>query len=113
MEEHTGMYGQSRLQKRGAVYYFRAMIPKDLHVLYGRKEIVYSIKTKDAHEARPPALPRRISVLDDATIRGLFDTWQRECLSGDIWSRAHGRVSPRDRHDTGSHTYWVHLCSIG
>lgn len=26
------------------------MIPKDLHVLYGRKEIVYSLKTKDARD---------------------------------------------------------------
>ena len=111
MERHADMHGQSRLQKRGSVYYFRAMIPKDLHVLYGRKEIVYSLKTKDAREARrlarqasvtldaefearrnqrPPDRPRTLSVLDDATIRGLCDTWRHECLSGDVWSRAQG-----------------------
>lgn len=111
MERNTDMHGQSRLQKRGAVYYFRAMIPKDLHVLYGRKEIVYSLKTKDAREARrlarqasvtldaefearrgqrPPERPRTLSVLDEATIRGLCDTWRHECLSGDVWSRAQG-----------------------
>lgn len=111
MERNTDMHGQSRLQKRGAVYYFRGMIPKDLHVLYGRKEIVYSLKTKDAREARrlarqasvtidaefearriqrPPERPRTLSVLDDATIHGLCDTWRHECLSGDVWSRAQG-----------------------
>ena len=85
------------LQKRGAVHYFRAMIPKDLRVLYGRKEIIYSLKTKDAREARrlarqasvtidaefkarrgrrPPEQLCTFSLLDDATIRGLCDTWR-------------------------------------
>lgn len=105
------MHGQSRLQKRGSVYYFRAMIPKDLYVHYGRKEIVYSLKTKDFREAkrlvrqesvrideefesirrqRTPEGPHTLAVLDDAVIRNLCDTWRHECLSTDVWSRAQG-----------------------
>lgn len=109
--EHTEMYGLSRLQKRGAVYYLRAMIPKDLYVHYGRKEIVYSLKTKDFREAkrlvrresariddefeairdqRPPQQSRRITTLDEPTIRGLCELWHHECLSTDVWQREQG-----------------------
>ena len=105
------MHGQSRLQKRGSVYYFRAMVPKDLYVHYGRKEIIFSLKTKDYRDAkrlagrasarleeefqlvrsqRPPERPRRVAVLDEGGIRSLCDTWRHECLSGDVWYRSQG-----------------------
>ena len=111
MEQNAEMRGQTRLQKRGSTYYFRAMVPKDLYAHYGRKEIIFSLRTKEYREAkrlvrlqsvrldnefeairnqRPPGKTRTISVLDEATIKGLCDTWRHTCLSTDVWSRAQG-----------------------
>jgi hypothetical protein len=36
-----------RLQRRGAVYWFRVKIPKDLIAHFGRREIAYSLRTSD------------------------------------------------------------------
>jgi hypothetical protein len=54
------MYGQTRLHRRGSVYYFRAMVPKDLRDHFGKREIVYSLRTRDGAEAI--RLVRRASV---------------------------------------------------
>jgi len=48
-----------RLQRRGAVYWFRCRIPADLVGHYGKKEILRSLKTRDAREA--VRLVRRVS----------------------------------------------------
>src|SRR5215467_6160822 len=45
MTKHT------RLLRRGAVYYFRVKIPVDLIDHYGKREIIESLRTKDAKEA--------------------------------------------------------------
>lgn len=109
--ERNDMHGESRLLKRRSTYYFRAGIPSDLQSLYGRKEIVYSLRTKDYREAkrlvrlasvrldeefenirrqRSPERPRTVSILDEETIRGLCESWRHECLATDVWSRAQG-----------------------
>lgn len=109
--ERIDMHGESRLLKRRSTYYFRAAIPSDLQSLYGRKEIVYSLRTKDYREAkrlvrqasvrldeefenirrqRSPERPRTVSILDEETVRGLCESWRHECLATDVWSRAQG-----------------------
>ena len=40
-----------RLQRRGAVYWFRCRIPGHLVDRYGKKEILESLRTRDATEA--------------------------------------------------------------
>lgn len=37
MESMPSMYTQTRLSKRGSVYYFRTMIPKDFQSHYGKQ----------------------------------------------------------------------------
>lgn len=110
MESTPIMYTQTRLSKRGSVYYFRAMIPKPLQAHYGKKEIVYSLRTKDRQEAsrlvrqasakldadfeaiqKPVNLPsQQVSVLDEDTVRGICDLWRHQCLEGDVWYRTQG-----------------------
>src|SRR5690606_8931467 len=95
----------------GSVYYFRATIPFDLQTHYGRKEIVYSLKTKDFREAkrlsrqasaafeaeieairdqRPPEAKKQITSIDQGVIKNLCDYWRYQCLSTDVWARAQG-----------------------
>lgn len=109
MELKSTMYGQSRMLKRGAIYYFRACVPADLQSHYGRKEIIYSLKTKDYAEAKrlvrraSAALdeefdsirigqqaiePKTLTVLDDETIQQICDQWRYQCLTTDAWSRS-------------------------
>ncbi|NWK79822.1 hypothetical protein HWX34_17965 [Aquitalea sp. LB_tupeE] len=38
--------------RRGAVYYYRLRVPADLLEHYGKDEIIFSLKTKDAAEAK-------------------------------------------------------------
>lgn len=110
MESKPGMYTQTRLSKRGSTFYFRAMIPKELQSHYGKREIVYSLRTKDRQEAsrlvrqasakldaefeaiQKPADPphQQLTVLDEDTVRGICDLWKHECLEGDIWYRSQG-----------------------
>lgn len=45
----------THLTKRNGVYYFRRKIPLELQPLYGRAEIVFSLKTKTRSEAEPLA----------------------------------------------------------
>jgi len=104
------MYTQTRLSKRGSTYYFRAMIPKSLQSHYGKKEIVYSLRTKnrqeasrlvrqasvkldaefDAARASVDRQQQQLTVLDDKTVRGICDLWKHQCLDGDVWYRSQG-----------------------
>lgn len=45
------MPGHTRLYRRGAVYYHRAAVPKDIVGTYGKREETFSLKTKDRAEA--------------------------------------------------------------
>jgi len=45
------MPGHTRLYRRGAVYYHRAVIPKDIADTYPKAEETFSLKTKDYTEA--------------------------------------------------------------
>lgn len=110
MESAPSMYTQTRLSKRGSTYYFRAMIPKPLQAHFGKKEIVYSLRTKDRQEAsrlvrqasakldaefeaiQKPIKPanQQLTVLDEATVGGICDLWRYQCLEGDVWYRIQG-----------------------
>ncbi len=43
--------GHTNLYRRGATYYFRARVPKDIMDTYGKDEERFSLKTKDKTEA--------------------------------------------------------------
>ncbi len=45
------MYCQTHLHRRNSTYYFRAKVPLDLQDLYRRREIKFSLKTRDKREA--------------------------------------------------------------
>lgn len=45
------MSGHTRLYRRGAVYYHRAAIPKDISGSYSKSEETFSLRTKDHNEA--------------------------------------------------------------
>jgi len=62
------MYGQTHLHKRGAIYYFRAAVPRDLCKHYGKREVCYSLRTKERAQAE--RLVRKASVtLDEEFIQ--------------------------------------------
>ncbi len=61
MRRESDMYGQTRLHKGGSIDYFRAMVPTDLRSHFGKREIVYSLRTKD----KATRLVRRASVEPD------------------------------------------------
>jgi hypothetical protein len=43
--------GHTNLVRRGAVYYHRCKVPTDIVATYGRREVTYSLKTRDLSEA--------------------------------------------------------------
>ena len=45
------MAGHTRLYRRGATYYHRAAVPKDIVETYGKREETFSLRTKDRAEA--------------------------------------------------------------
>jgi hypothetical protein len=45
------MTGHTRLYRRGATYYHRAVVPKDIISSYGKREETFSLRTKDRAEA--------------------------------------------------------------
>ena len=51
MRTLENMPGHTRLYRRGAVYYHRAAIPKDIADTYPKTEETFSLKTKDHAEA--------------------------------------------------------------
>lgn len=104
------VYSQTRLSKRGAVFYFRAAIPNDLQRHYGKREVIYSLHTKDRREAerlvrqasvrlddefeaareQQSGPPRQLAVADDEAIRAVCEAWRHNALDGDAWSRQQG-----------------------
>ncbi len=51
MEALEKMPGHPRLYRRGATYYHRAAVPKDIMDSYPKREETFSLKTKDHAEA--------------------------------------------------------------
>lgn len=49
------MPGHTRLYRRGATYYHRAAVPKDIVETYGKREETFSLHTKDRTTSRTPA----------------------------------------------------------
>lgn len=45
------MAGHTRLYRRGATYYHRAVVPQDIIDTYGKREETFSLRTKDKAEA--------------------------------------------------------------
>ena len=111
MEQTADMYSQTRLHKRGSVYYFRAMVPKDLRSYFGKQEIIYSLRTKDktkaialVRQASPewdrkfeaarcavfPTRPKELTLVDDTIIGAVCDAWRHHALDGDTWARSQG-----------------------
>lgn len=59
---------QTRLMRRGAIYYFRAAVPIDLAADYGRFEVCRSLKTADFASAR------RLCAIESVKTDALFAT---------------------------------------
>lgn len=76
MESTPDMYTQTRFSKRGSTYYFRAMIPQELQNHFGKREIVYSLRTKDRKEAS------RLVRIASAKLDAEFDTVRAPLLDG-------------------------------
>ena len=51
MRNPEKMPGHTRLYRRGAVYYHRAVVPQDIVATYGKPEETFSLKTRDYSEA--------------------------------------------------------------
>ncbi len=76
----------SYLSKRGAVYYFRRVIPDDLRPILGKLEIMKSLRTKDREEAKrliPAELIRTDALFAEASkakapTAAAHDTMSRE-----------------------------------
>ena len=64
--------GHTNLVRRGAVYYHRCKVPADIAETYGRREVTYSLKTRDLAEA-----VRRVKVASVETMKA-FDEHRRK-----------------------------------
>jgi integrase len=56
------MQSQTRLVRRGAVYYFRARVPADLADVLRKREIIESLKTKDKKDAEARVRVRSVQL---------------------------------------------------
>lgn len=98
---------QTRLHKRGSVYYFRAKIPPFIQHLYAPKsEIKFSLKTSSIKEAKSlvnqfsvkydaefdqheqsllaqDTLPTVLKIVDEATAKAIGRLWVRHVVDGD------------------------------
>ncbi len=97
--------------RRGATYYFRIRIPAGLVSHYGKKEITFSLKTKEQAEAKRKGHVEALRFMDEfesirstlntntletmspEEIRGIADTYLHDLLSSDEVERKSGRVS--------------------
>jgi integrase len=94
-----------RLQRRGAIYWFRCRIPADLVQHYGRREILKSLRTRDPREAVRLArslsedqeqefdrirAAQTITELSDAQVQALADEQLQSALQLDEWMRVSG-----------------------
>jgi hypothetical protein len=104
----------NRLMQRKNTWYFRAMVPADLHVLFGKQEVRKSLGTSNKYEARQKATPlslefdakvdalRREMQKDEGNRRKLSDLSMREIdLMVIKWLKGSlQEISPRD-HESG------------
>ena len=98
---------QTRLHKRGNVYYFRARIPLNiLHLYAPQTEIKFSLRTSSLKEAKAlvnqfsvkydaefdlqqqaleskDALPTVLRIVDEATAKAIGRLWVRQVVDGD------------------------------
>lgn len=98
---------QTRLHKRGNVYYFRARIPQNIQHLYApQTEIKFSLRTASLKEAKAlvnqfsvkydaefdlqqqaqesqDALPTVLRIVDEATAKAIGRLWVRQVVDGD------------------------------
>jgi hypothetical protein len=98
---------QTRLHKRGNVYYFRARIPLNIQHLYApQTEIKFSLRTSSLKEAKAlvnqfsvkydaefdlkqqaldsqDALPTVLRIVDEATAKAIGRLWVRQVVDGD------------------------------
>lgn len=72
MSDPKDMPNQTRLMRRGAVYYHRAAVPKDIKDTYGKTEEVTSLRTKDRAEAV------RLSRVQDVETDEKFEAHRRK-----------------------------------
>jgi hypothetical protein len=105
------MYSQSRLTKRGSVYYFRSAIPKDLVKHYGEKEIIYFLRTnvhkvakssytkasaeldgefQTLREGMVATQPRVLSIVNEQAVASICSAWKYHTLEDDATYRAQG-----------------------
>ena len=101
------MAQQTRLHKRGNVYYFRARIPLNiLHLYAPQTEIKFSLRTSSLKEAKAlvnqfsvkydaefdlqqqaleskDALPTVLRIVDEATAKAIGRLWVRQVVDGD------------------------------
>ena len=106
---------QTRLHKRGNVYYFRARIPLNIQHLYApQTEIKFSLRTSSLKEAKAlvnqfsvkydaefdlkqqaldsqDALPTVLRIVDEATAKAIGRLWVRQVVDGDEHIRQHGQ----------------------
>ncbi|MCA3184774.1 MULTISPECIES: DUF6538 domain-containing protein [unclassified Cupriavidus] len=57
------------ITRRNGVYYFRKKIPVDLVAAYGRREIIYSLRTKDRPMAARLALRAAVQLDDEFSLK--------------------------------------------
>lgn len=53
----------SYLSKRGSVYYFRRIVPDDLRLALGKREIMLSLRTKDIAPRKHRSIRRTYDVI--------------------------------------------------
>lgn len=75
------MPGHTNLVRRGAVYYHRCKVPTDIVETYGRREVTYSLKTRDLTEA-----VRRVKVASVETMKA-FDDHRRKVAAEAVVSK--------------------------
>lgn len=57
------------ITRRNGVYYFRKKIPADLVAIYGKREIIYSLRTKDRATAARLALRAAVQLDDEFSLK--------------------------------------------
>ncbi|GAA0841638.1 site-specific integrase [Cupriavidus pauculus] len=57
------------ITRRNGVYYFRKKIPADLVAIYGKREIIYSLRTKDRPMAARLALRAAVQLDDEFSLK--------------------------------------------
>src|SRR5215470_10451036 len=103
------MKGDTNMKARGKVFYFRRRVPADLGEYEGKKEIRYSLNTKDKFEAKRKAreeylkwdakfatlrTARTVTELTDEQIQNLSAKWVADVLAEDESYRVDGRMRP-------------------